>query len=74
MEDGKHLQCPSFLWDLTKYRILYGTILHSKQKARNRKQALTVLEKKSKNRAIKREAPNVEILFNYLQHRKDIYK
>ena len=48
LEEGKDIQDPTVLWDFTKYKIRYETISYSKQKAKNRKEKLSVLEQKIK--------------------------
>ena len=48
LEEGKDIQDPTVFWDFTKYKIRYETISYSKQKAKNRKEKLSVLEQKIK--------------------------
>ena len=53
LEEGKVLRDPRVLWDFIKYKFRYETIFYSKQKARNRREALTTLEEKIKECTIK---------------------
>ena len=68
LEEGKYLRDPRVLWELIKYKILYETItlyMYSKQKARNRREALTELEKKMKECMVKcEESPSPENINN----------
>lgn len=53
LEEGKVLRDPRVLWDFIKYKIRYETLFYSKQKARNRREALTTLEEKIRECIIK---------------------
>ena len=53
LEEGKDLQDPRVLWDFIKYKIRYETITYSKHKARNRREKLSALEEKIKERTAK---------------------
>lgn len=44
LEEGKDIQDPRVLWDFIKYKIRYETISYNKQKAKNRREKLSVLE------------------------------
>lgn len=59
------LRDPRVLWDFDKYKIRYETIFYSKQKARNRREALITLEEKIKECTIKcDESPSSENINN----------
>ena len=56
---------PRVLWDFIKYKTRYETIFYSKQKARNRREALKTLEEKTKECTIKcDESPSSENINN----------
>ena len=53
LEEGKDIQDPRVLWDFIKYKIRYVTISYSKQKAKKRREKLSVLEKEIKECQVK---------------------
>ena len=53
LEEGKDIQDPRVLWDFIKYKIRHETISYSKQKAKNRREKLSVLEQKIKKCTVK---------------------
>lgn len=61
LEEGKDIQDPRVLWNFIKYKIRYETISYSKQKAKKRREKLSLLEQKLKKCTAKcDEQPNPE--------------
>ena len=67
MAGEKVFQDPRILWDSIKYKIRYGTINYSKQKARNRREKRSALEGEIKECKAKCDAhPTSEHLLEIL--------
>ena len=47
LEEGKDIQDPRVLWVFIKYKIRYETMCYSKQKAKKRREKISVLEEKN---------------------------
>ena len=63
LEDYKEISSKRLLWNITKYRIRKETISHTKRKARERRDQLSVLEKEVKYWVTKcDESPTTENL------------